>query len=666
MRMPRALTFLLAAILLPPAAHADSEHEHRSELLVAGKSAGEQVVRIDADGIVHVRYAFNDRGRGPEIDASYRLAEDGTLAEARIQGLAYMKNPVDEHFQRQDDAVSWRNASENVNTEVQGSAFYLTLDGTPEEYALLARALLRAQSRQLPLLPSGQARIESLAEREFDGTTVTLYALHGIDLSPSLIWLDAEHQAYAFVSDWFSLIRAGATDQVPELLSAQQEIEQAANRELASTLTRNLRAPLLVRNVRAFDPARGGFVGNSLIVEDGRIAAIGSDLAMPAGAEVLDGEGRFLMPGLWDMHVHMAGPVDGLLHLSHGVTTVRDLANDNELIARRSADFEAGRDLGPRVLKAGFLDGGGPFAGPSKALADDADTVREWIDRYADEGYVQIKLYSSLKRELVPGAIEYAHAKGMRVSGHVPVGMSAREFVELGADELQHANFLFLNFLAGRDDDTRTPLRFRMVAEHADRVDLSGGEVRDFINLLRQRGIVVDPTLVAFEGMFLDQPRLPAPTYAAVVHRLPATWQRRIAAGGSGLAAEDGRAVMRHRAAFERMIALVGELHRSGVPIVAGTDAAAGLSYARELELYVQGGIAPTEVLRIATVNAARTMGLERQRGSLAAGQTADLILIDGDPSRIISDVRRVHTVIRGDRVYDAAALARAAGLSGG
>lgn len=656
---PTLFALLALALALPVSAG-----EQRSELLIAGKPAGEQIVQREEDGSLHVRFSFNDRGRRPELQARYRLGSKGIPVQVRIEGLSYMKSPVDERFDRDGDTVHWRNSSEDVRAEAAGDAFYLSLEAPPEAYAVLARALLASDGNELALLPSGRARIEKLAEREFDGERLSLYALHGLDLSPNLIWLDDDQHLFATVSDWFSLIRSGANDQTGELLAAQREIEQVANLERAARLTRTLDGPLLIENVRAFDPARGKRVGSKVLIEDGRIVAIGDDLDAPPGTARIDGENRFLMPGLWDMHVHLAGPVDGLLHLAFGVTTVRDLANDNALIARRSDDFDAGRDLGPRVLKAGFLDGGGPFAGPSKALADDAESVRSWIDRYAEEGYVQLKLYSSLKRDLVPAAIEHAHARGLRVSGHVPVGMSAREFVELGADELQHANFLFLNFLAGRDDDTRTPLRFRLVAERADRVDLSSPEVRDFVELLRARQIVVDPTLVAFEGMFLDQPRLPAPTYTPVLNRLPATWQRRIGAGGSGLEASDGLAVLRNRAAFERMITLVGDLHRSGVPIVAGTDDIAGISYARELELYVQSGISPAEVLRIATGNAARAMGLDQQRGSLAVGQQADLILVDGDPSRIIADIRRVHTVIRGDRLFHSADLARAAGLT--
>lgn len=637
--------------------------EQRYQLLIAGKPAGEEVVRETDDGVLEVDYHFNDRGRGPTLKARYQRAADGTLTAMQIEGLTYMKSPVTETFEFSEGEARWQNASEQGTAQPAGPAFYAALEATPTEQVLLAQALLRQASRELALLPSGKARIERLAERRFGGQRVHLYALHGLSMTPEWLWLDEQQQFYAAASEWFSLLSAPARTHVDALLQAQREIEAEQSLAQAQALTRTQDGALLLHNVRAYDPARSRFVGNSVRIKEGRIVALGDDLEVRTGDTVLDGEGRFLMPGLWDMHVHLAGPVDGLLHLAYGVTSVRDLANDMDLLQRRSAAFEDGTDIGPRIYKAGFLDGSGPFAGPSKALADDAESVRGWIDRYADAGYVQLKLYSSLKRELVAEAITYAHERGLRVSGHVPMGLTAREFVELGADELQHANFLFLNFLAGKQDDTRTPLRFSLVAERGAQLDLSSTPLNDFIALLRARGTVVDPTLVAFEGLFLDLPKMPAPTYAAVLHRLPISWQRGIRAGGGGLKASDGGAVLRNRLAFDRMVALVGDLHRQGVTIVAGTDAAAGLSYARELELYVQAGIPPQEVLRIATVNAATAMGVADHTSHLAEGYTADLILVDGDPSRHIGDLRRVHTVIRGDRLYRAAELAKAAGL---
>ncbi|HET7843150.1 MAG TPA: amidohydrolase family protein, partial [Xanthomonadales bacterium] len=400
------------------------------------------------------------------------------------------------------------------------------------------------------------------------------------------------------------------------------------------------------------------------VVRDGRIAAVGAPDATPApdGAETLAGEGRFLMPGLWDMHVHVGGTNDGLLHIASGVTTVRDLANDKEALDAKIAGYERGDDIGPRVVRAGFVDGRGPFAGPTKVFVDTEAEARAAVEQFAKDGFVQLKIYSSIKPELVPLLIRLAHEKGLRVSGHVPQGLSARKFVEAGADELQHANFLFLNFLADSSVDTRTPQRFVVVADRAVEVPLDGEPMQDFIALLREHHTVIDPTLMTFEGMFLDRPGKMGPTYFATVGRMPANWQRGVRAATGGLAVTPATDTV-HRESYRRVIDLVGLMYRSGVTVVAGTDAFPLFALARELELYVQAGIPPAEALRIATLGAARVMKRDQEYGKVAPGYVADLVLIDGDPTKLITDVRRVRTVVRGDRWYDAQALYDSVGI---
>ncbi|MGI8835083.1 MAG: hypothetical protein ACR2H4_00395 [Pyrinomonadaceae bacterium] len=187
------------------------------------------------------------------------------------------------------------------------------------------------------------------------------------------------------------------------------------------------------------------------------------------------------------MHVHI-GPNDGLMHLAAGVTSVRDLANDTDALLALKAKIEANEEIGPRILMTGFMDGRGPFAGPTKVFVDTEEEARTAIDNYARLGYTGIKVYSSIKPELVPRIIELAHAKGLRVSGHVPAFMSAEQFVRAGADELQHINFLFLNFLFDDVKDTRTPARFISVADRAATIDLNSERVVSFIKLLKEKG----------------------------------------------------------------------------------------------------------------------------------------------------------------------------------
>jgi len=186
--------------------------------------------------------------------------------------------------------------------------------------------------------------------------------------------------------------------------------------------------------------------------------------------------------------------------------------------------------------------------------------------------------------------------------------------------------------------------------------------VRDFIQLLKDRDIVVDPTVGTFEDMFLGRPGVPGPGFAAIVDRFPTTWQRQIRSGAGGLEMKPGQQAL-FRDSYQAMVNMVGVLHRSGVRIVAGTDNLAGMTLPRELELYVEAGIPPKDVLRIATSGSAEVMKRDSDYGRIAPGYVSDLILVDGDPTINMADIRKVRTTIRGDRLYDADALFRAVSI---
>jgi imidazolonepropionase-like amidohydrolase len=397
-----------------------------------------------------------------------------------------------------------------------------------------------------------------------------------------------------------------------------------------------------------------------VVVVGDRITAVGGpNTPIPAGAQVIDAQGRTLIPGLWDMHVHLHG-VDGALLLASGITTARDLGNDVAELTGRIARFDAGTELGPRVLRAGLIDGPGPFAAPTGVLAETPEQATAAVKMFADAGYPQIKVYSSLKPALVPVITAAAHARGMRVSGHIPNGMNAAQAVESGLDELQHVNFLFLRFLAGPDDDTRTPVRFTKVAQHATELDLAGPEVQKFFDLLVAHKTVLDPTLATFHAMFTTDPGEVDPVMAPYTKRLPAQVLRSAQTGGLP-ATGDQRA--QYRASYAAMLRMVKAAWDRKITIVAGTDLTPGLTLSHELELYVEAGIPAPEVLSIATLGAARVMGLERETGSIAVGKRADLVLVEGDPTRDIGAVRNTRSVVCRGLVYDPAELFRAVGM---
>jgi imidazolonepropionase-like amidohydrolase len=326
------------------------------------------------------------------------------------------------------------------------------------------------------------------------------------------------------------------------------------------------------------------------------------------------------------------------------------------------ARFDAGTEIGPRVLKAGIIDGTGPNAGPFATLADTPEQALGYVDWYVDHGYAQIKLYMSLKPELVPIIADRAHARGLRVSGHVPAFMSARQFIEAGADEIQHFNFVELNFLYPRvQDTTLMSARFIEVAKHAREFTPDEPAVREFIEFLKRHHTVLDPTMGLLEDRLTGGPSQVSPGLESVAPRFPPQVRRGLT-GGAYEVPQGYEAS--YREAIPSMLKLLKALYDAGVTIIPGTDALAGYMLHHELELYVRAGIAPAEVLRMATLIPAQVMGVDRDVGVIAPGKYADMVLIEGDPTRNISDIRNVMTVIKGGKVFDAGALEGALGIA--
>ena len=653
---------LLAYQLLRPKGGQLSAKQHTDKILIQGNPAGTQTVEVQPDDTVRAEYFFNDRGRGDHITASWKLDGAGVPIEYDGHGNDYMKAPVEEHFEIKNGRASWKNRSEQGEQGVSGEAFYLPMNSPPEFFGVLARALLKAPNHKLPLLPAGEATIEKLGKVSSGNTELTEYRITGLGFSPHPIWLDPNGTS-ASVSPWFSVVPDAFEASIPQLLAAQQKTDVAWSERIARPLAHTPRGDLVIRNARLFDPRDLRVTPvTSVVVSGERIVRVApdADVKPSANAEVIDAHDQFLMPGLWDNHQHFSNN-DGALDLANGVTSARDMANDTDAFLERVARFDNGSELGPRVLKAGIIDGTGEFAGPTKMRVDTADQAIEDVDWYADHGYAQIKIYSSIKPELVPLIADHAHARGLRVSGHVPAFMSARQFVEGGADEIQHLNFIVLNFLFPEVKETRNRDRFIKVAEHAGEFTPDKPEVRDFINFLVQHHTVLDPTISVFEALFCGNPSAITPGLGEIVPRFPPQVRRAMLSGALEVPPDKQAA---YHEAFPAMLRLLKAIYDAGVTIIPGTDALAGYTLHHELELYARAGIAPSEVLRMATWTPALVMGVDKDRGVIAPGKLADMILVDGDPTKNIADIDKTTTVIKGGKVYDPAAIEKALGIA--
>jgi hypothetical protein len=658
-----ALLILLSLVILAlPARGATDAHY---SVVMSGGIKGELILTSPAPGEQRSVLRYVDRGRGPDLTATSRYDAAGLLVSFELDGLNYGKRPVSERFTIDGPRAKWTSEADTGETTAGG--FYLPNMSNAADTAALARALLKTPSRQLALLPMGTAGIRKVLDRPVTGegarATATLYFMLGIGLRPQPIWLDESGALFASGGTWLAVIKKGFEPAMSELVVAQEEALASEARERARTIKRKPTGPVVIRNAKVFDAEqRVLHAGYSVRVNGERIEAVGPDAQVDTRrAEIIDAAGKVLLPGMWDMHVHVLSQDEGVTALLAGLTTVRDLGHDPKTLTRITEQFDNGTLLGPRVIRAGLIDGKGQFAVPTGSIVGTVDEMRAAVSAYADQGYRQVKLYASLSPELMHAGIAAARARGLRVSGHVPAGLSARDAIVAGYDELQHANYLFLNFMGPEVlAQTQTPVRFSAVYEHAHELDLNSPAVRDFIALLKQKGTVIDPTLVTFETMFTGWKGEMSAWVKPWVDRLPPLSLRDSRGGGRATTLQQRTT---YRESFTRMKQMVKALHSAGVPVVPGTDGGAML-YSRELELYVEAGIPAQDVLYLATLGSARVAQEDKDSGSIAVGKRADLVLIDGDPVARIGDVRRTQLIFKAGVIHDARALALAAGLT--
>lgn len=397
------------------------------------------------------------------------------------KGVDYFKKPIFETFNIQNGVATWENPVEKEQRQTAGDIVYIPLKmrgGISYAY------FFQTPDHTVSLLPSGRQKLTELKEHTLkDGRKISLVSLSGTGLTPQYVWLDGKHNLFALPSDWFAVVPKGDEAINEELLAIQKGVEQNYYKDLKTKLTKKVAGGLAVTHATLFNPKTGAAQPNStILVENGSITQVGPDknVTVPQGFHVVDAQGKFVMPGLWDMHVHYGQGTDGLLHLGNGITNVRDMGNSESMLDEKK-QIDDGMTLGPRIqAMCGFIDGAGPYAGPIGARINGVEEGVAAVKKYKTMGYTQIKLYSSLKPEWVKPIAAEAHRNGMSVSGHIPAHMLASEAIDAGYDEIQHMNMVFLNFLS-KDLDTRTPVRFHAVAQNAASLDLNSPAVKAFI-----------------------------------------------------------------------------------------------------------------------------------------------------------------------------------------
>lgn len=647
--MKKTLLFFIA-LLLAYTTQAQRPDTTYWSIRLSGKEAGFLKKWKNADGSISQWIKYNDRGRGDDKKSTYHYDKDGYITKMDLRGVDYYKKPVYEKYGFKRDEAFWENNAENGKESVRKKAQYSPLN---EFFVLSYKAYFSNAKKKIRHLPTGSSTLKVLQNHILrDGRKVKLVRISGTGLTPGYVWLDKNNQFFAYPGKWFSCLKQGYGKFNDELYKIQKMYEDKYFKQLADKLRNKIDKGLLISNAKVFDPKTGKtHPKTSILIAKGKIqeVAYGKKLEAPEGYKTINAKGKFVMPGLWDMHVHYQGASDGLLHLACGVTNVRDLGNGAVLLDRKK-DIDNGTVLGPRIqAMCGFIDGAGKYAGPIGKKIKAVPEGIAAIQQYVKQGYDQIKLYSSLKPEWVKPLAAEAHKHKLRVSGHIPSFMLAEEAINNGYDEIQHLNMLFLNFY-GKKLDTRTPARFTEVAKRGHAFDFNSPEFKVFVQLLKKKKIVVDPTVTIFENMFIGKKGKMSPSMASVAKRLPLDVQRNMKSGSS-LEIPEGQEE-NFKKSFTNMLKMIKIMHDNGITIVPGTDDFVGFILHRELENYAKAGISNSDILKIATLTSAQVAGKANDYGTIEKGKVADLIILDGNPLKNMKNIRKVSTVVKGNDIY--------------
>ena len=654
------MKILLALGLSVLAGSATAAETIRYIALVNGGTtpAGHQWVTHGDDGVTKVDFLFKDNGRGPELKEEYKLDKDGTFTDYHVVGTSTFGADVDESFARKGDTAQWKSTTDKGQQAVHGAALYTPLGGTPESFSVAFAALAKRSDGRLPLIPSGTLTWKKLADVDVskggEKRKVQLVAITGIGFTPNFAWATTgdSPRLFAFIFPGFlQLIEEGWEKNAADLETRQKAEEKNLLVAMQQRLAHPLAGTTLIRNARIFDSEKATVASatSDIYVQDGRIIAISDAGTEKRKADqVIDAGGRVVTPGLFDMHAHTSS-WEGGLHLAAGITSIRDMGNDNATLQQLIAQEQAGTLLAPHIVPAGFIEGESPHSARNGFVIKNLDEAKHAVDWYHDHNYPQIKIYNSFPKDILPQTTAYAHSKGMRVSGHIPVYLRAQQAVEQGYDEIQHINQVLLNFLVDDKTDTRTLLRFQLPAEKVADLDFDSKAVQDYLAFLVRHKTVIDPTLTTFDFIRQKDGDMSL-AYAVVADHMPPDVKRGFYQGTMKIPSAD--AAVTYDKSYQKMIEFTGRMYKAGIPLVAGTDALAGFTLQRELELYVQAGLTPAQALQVATWNGAKYSRVLDDRGVLMQGKRADIVFFDGDPTKDIADVRKVALVVKGDKAY--------------
>lgn len=417
----------------------------------------------------------------------------------------------------------------------------------------------------------------------------------------------------------------------------------------------------------------------TVIVSGSRIAAVGESgrVRIPRGAQIVDGAGKFLIPGLWDVHVHALhkARMETFLPLfvANGVTGIRDMATNTPLqeVSRWKQEIASRSRIGPRIVAAGLiLDGPKPLNPTVSMPIEDENDGREAVRLMKEQGADFIKVYSSLPRDAFYAIADEAKKQGIPIAGHLPTSVTPCEASAAGQRSFEHMLGWFESCAekaerirqgakaAANAGEEAGPVA-GMLKQIRDAERLDDAEARTLADVFAKHDTWLTPTLSARWAATNYDVKLPG--HAARLRYIsPAaqeSWRRNLVFSQFTAAHLE-----KLKSGFDTKLKAIQRLHRAGARFLAGTDTGVpdifpGFSLHDELALFTRAGLTPLEALQTATINPARFLGLEKELGSIEAGKVADLILLDANPLMDIANTTKINAVVANGRLFDRKSL---------
>ncbi|TPE59430.1 amidohydrolase family protein [Sandaracinobacter neustonicus] len=624
--------------------------QERYSVLFSGRTVG-TLIADEANGSTSIVYDYKNNGRGPTINESVTVDAAGLPTSWRVTGSTTFGSKVDESFTLSNGTASWTDATGPGTATVSTPTLYVAQGASPFALGLYARALSNAGGK-LPALPGGELKLEQLAPvalKSASGTvSATAYTLSGIDLDRQTIFLDSNKRLVAYATPEFVMLQQGLEGEEARLRAMVAEWDTKRLTDTVHSLAKQPAGNLRITNVRIFDPAKLALSAPaSVLVKGNRIAAIDGPGVTKRGETVVDGAGGTILAGFNEMHAHL-GQSDALLNLMAGITTARDMGNDDPVLDKLVQRIESGELAGPRVVRSAFIEGKSKTNAQATVVVDNEADAVQAVRNAAKDGVFQIKIYTSINPAWVPAMVKEAHAAGLNVAGHVPAFTTTDDMILAGYDEITHSNQLMLNWVLQPGDDTRTLLRITALKRFAD-YDLNSPAAQKTINLMISKHIAHDPTLIIMETATRGRKGQLPPGAVDWASHMPIGIQRDLKQPMLDISTpEDDRAYSK---AFDTTLAVMKKLNDGGVLIVPGTDMGGSFWYHRELELYTNF-MSNAEVLKRATLDSSAHLKRGADYGEVKPGKMADFMLLPGDPVKDIKAIKAISMVVKNGTVY--------------